>query len=370
MIYGLDISDYQPDFDLQRARNEGFEFVILKSTEGANWQSAWFRRHLDRARAAGLLVAAYHYVRAGDAQAQVNNIVGIVPKDVPLILDIEAGGGDLGLAWDLTNRLRANGYRLPLLYLPRWYWQQIGSPDMSGLPPLWFSSYPFDRAGYASAVYDRQRSFLDRQWGGYGGLGVEILQFSDEGNVAGRSPIDVNAYRGTREQLAALLGGGAGDDLTPEQDALLRDIREQLCGSRNVGEYPGYPSLVPGSTAKLTLTDFVRNADARSVKLDRSFYGGDQPSRIPGDTNKTDLSNAILDTVARVTQTKAGVETANAKLDGLTKGEADLLAAVKAVQTGQVDVNALAAALVPLLPHEVTAEEVVAAFAAHLGKAA
>jgi len=33
------------------------------------------------------------------------------------------------------------------------------------------------------------------------------------------------------------------DDMTPDQEALLRDVRNQLCGSPNVGEFPGHPQL-------------------------------------------------------------------------------------------------------------------------------
>ena len=39
---------------------------------------------------------------------------------------------------------------------------------------------------------------------------------------------------------------------------------------------------------------------------------------------------------------------------------------MKGIQTGQVDVASLAQALVPLLPPNVTADQLVAAFAAHL----
>src|SRR5690606_39456534 len=41
-------------------------------------------------------------------------------------------------------------------------------------------------------------------WDGYGGLRVVVLQFTSSARVAGRSPIDGNAFRGTLAQLRAL----------------------------------------------------------------------------------------------------------------------------------------------------------------------
>jgi hypothetical protein len=52
-------------------------------------------------------------------------------------------------------------------------------------------------------------------WNGYGGLGVTVLQFTSSARVAGHQPVDGNAYIGTREQLAAVLGYQEDDDMQP-----------------------------------------------------------------------------------------------------------------------------------------------------------
>ena len=127
MLWGIDISHHQGVFDLGRTRAEGFDFAFLKATEGSSFVYRRFSANLAAARAAGLLVAAYHYQRAdSSAAAQVAHIARTVPRDVPVILDVEANGGNAALTRDITARLHAAGYRTPLLYLPRWYWQQIG----------------------------------------------------------------------------------------------------------------------------------------------------------------------------------------------------------------------------------------------------
>jgi lysozyme len=211
VTFGLDISHHQPaSLDLAQCRREGVEFVFLKSTEGSTFIDPAFVANLNEARQAGMLVAAYHYVRSNaTAAAQVANVARVVPKDVPVIPDIEANSGGVALVRDIVARLQAAGYHVPLTYLPRWYWQQIGSPSLAGLPSLWSSRYPDNVVG---SLTDELADVPATYWNGYGGLGVTVLQFSSSARVAGHAPLDANAYLGTRTQLAALLGGQPQED--------------------------------------------------------------------------------------------------------------------------------------------------------------
>lgn len=308
MIWGIDISDYQPNFDLHRARREGYDFVIIKATEGSSWKGKWFRTHLDRARSAGMIVAAYHYVRNGDVAGQVRNIQSMVPVDCPLILDVEDGAGPLSVTWDLTNRLRALGYRLPLTYIPKWYADKIGARNLAGLPPLWYSRYPNSRAGGALDVWNRNAGWLNTMWGGYYGLHVEILQFSDQGSLAGRSPIDLNAYRGTREQLAALFNGVATPAPAP---AAPGGIESMAFGDR-FKDWAGNDQDV---------LSWMNHMDERLWRIDNFLFGaGVEASRIPGDPNRTNGRDALMDTVARASIGMALTEQLHGKVDGLSAG--------------------------------------------------
>jgi GH25 family lysozyme M1 (1,4-beta-N-acetylmuramidase) len=186
-------------------KNEGIEFVIIKATDGSGFTDPEFTANLNAVRNAGLIPAAYHYVRGSvSAVSQVSRIISTVPLSVPVILDVEAGSGGVSLVREIIDRLRAVGYRVPLLYLPRWYWQQLGSPSLVGLPPLWSSRYPDNTVG---SIQDEWADVPAHYWNGYGGLSVAILQFSSSGRVAGYSPLDLNAYQGTRAGLLALLYG-------------------------------------------------------------------------------------------------------------------------------------------------------------------
>ncbi|MGW0890826.1 glycoside hydrolase family 25 protein [Saccharopolyspora sp. NPDC002578] len=273
VLYGIDISHHQGAFDLGRTRAEGFEYAFLKATEGSSFVDSRFGANLGNARAAGLLVAAYHYQRGdSSAAAQAGHIINTVPADVPVILDVEANGGGPDLSRDIIGRLLAAGYRSPLLYLPRWYWEQIGSPSLAGLPPLWYSRYASNEGGYASEIYERYRDFYDAQWGGYGGLGVAILQFTSSATVAGHAPVDANAFRGTREELAGLLGSSTPeDDLTPDQAQKLNEIHHELFGPRGPqGQIVGWGTEAGNHTA-IGLLVHMFNA-----------LLGPRPSRVPG----------------------------------------------------------------------------------------
>ncbi|MEV0085269.1 hypothetical protein [Saccharopolyspora sp. NPDC050642] len=57
-----------------------------------------------------------------------------------------------------------------------------------------------------------------------------------------------------------------GPDLSPEQDHMLRDILQQLTGSRTPGQFPGWPSFVDGTT-RLTPVDTIRHIDEHVVEL-------------------------------------------------------------------------------------------------------
>lgn len=222
ITFGLDISHHQDlGLDLARCRRDGIQFVFLKATEGSGFVDREFAANLAEARAAGLLVCAYHYVRYNaPAAAQVANVRRVVPLDVPVIPDVEAGSGPLSITREVVGLLRAAGYRMPLTYIPRWYWDQIGRPSLAGLPPLWSSRYPDNVVG---SLADEWADVPTRYWDGYGGLDVAVLQFTSSARIAGHAPLDANAFRGTREQLATVLGYTKEDH--PVKDLIL--AREQ-----------------------------------------------------------------------------------------------------------------------------------------------
>lgn len=201
-VFGVDVSNWQASFDFR-----SWDFAFIKSTQGDWFKDARFSQHLSNARNAGCLVAAYHYQETQDVDRQVANIRSVVPSGVPVIIDVERGSGGVDITRRLVARLRDEGYDVPFLYLPRWYWNEIGKPSMDGLPVLWASWYP----DYVARPRETGINMVPTSaWNPYGGLSVSVMQFTS-------TPFDQNWFPGTRDQLAAILngrapGGGIGED--------------------------------------------------------------------------------------------------------------------------------------------------------------
>ncbi|WP_433560718.1 GH25 family lysozyme [Nocardia sp. CA-151230] len=236
-IFGVDISHYQDGLDLAEVFAEGFEFVIAKVSEGDYYTDASWPAFRDATLAAGKILVGYHYVRGDcDADAQAALFVDhLGDHGIPAMLDHELNSGDIGMFEAVRTAIENHGVHVALSYLPHWYWEgNMGSPDLSGIPPLMTSNYGDGRSGYASVIYPGDD---DIGWQPYGGAEVAVFQFSDSGSVAGRS-LDVDAFRGSPDQFRTLL---TGDDMsfTDDDRRMLRDIWTQLLGQ----DGKGWPQL-------------------------------------------------------------------------------------------------------------------------------
>jgi lysozyme len=80
---GVDVSSWQhpggAEIDWHAVVDAGYTFAIVKATQGTTYANNWLARDLDDARAAGLLVGAYHFYEAGqDAGVQAKHFVGML----------------------------------------------------------------------------------------------------------------------------------------------------------------------------------------------------------------------------------------------------------------------------------------------------
>ncbi|MGH3779067.1 MAG: GH25 family lysozyme, partial [Pseudonocardiaceae bacterium] len=199
---------FQAGLNIEEVRREGFDFLAAKVSQGTTTYDSmdWLRR----AKACGLLAIAYHYLEPGNEIAQAKVFAGqLRAAGVPGMVDAEyplPNGDTLSMAGirGFLTACRSLGASVPLIYLPFWYWGRMGSPDLTGLPGLWASSY-VTGTGYASTLAE---SLTPRFWAPYGGLPVAVLQFTDRGLVAGQH-IDVDTFPGTRDDLVMLLAAAA-----------------------------------------------------------------------------------------------------------------------------------------------------------------
>jgi hypothetical protein len=250
--FGIDIASWQAGLNMDRVAAEGFRYVLAKATEGSDYTNPQYGAQKAGALRNNLHFAAYHYVKANvSARAQVDNFEAAEPdRSTPVMLDHEAGGGGIEVLRNVHAEFVARGYRVILMYVPNWYWSgTMGSPDLSGLPPLMSSNYGNERSGYAAAIYPGDG---DVGWNGYGGLGVSIFQFTQKASVAGQS-IDASAFRGTELQLAALFAG------VPNFTEALMSLSDDELGKK----FPSRSKYRTNDDPIDTLAGFVLNIDAR-----------------------------------------------------------------------------------------------------------
>lgn len=204
--FGPDISSYQAGLVLSRLANASF--VIAKTTEGTYYTDGDYQGWRQQAATLKQLFVWYHFLSGESASAQAaHTAANVGDRSLPGMLDIEPAGSytpTVAQALAYVDAAHAAGLNVRLAYLPRWFWEQLGSPDLSGLAArgvhLVASQYP-GGTGNPERLYPGDGA---AGWGGYGGLVPLIYQYTDKADDGGQS-LDYNAFRGNTAQLGAAL---------------------------------------------------------------------------------------------------------------------------------------------------------------------
>ena len=77
MDYGVDLSHWNAVNDARAMRASGVTFAICKATDGPSGADATFAPKVAQLRAAGIVVGAYHFARAGDPVAQARHFAAV-----------------------------------------------------------------------------------------------------------------------------------------------------------------------------------------------------------------------------------------------------------------------------------------------------
>ena len=303
-IFFPDISSYEAGLTIQ----PGTVAVIAKATEGTYYRDADYDTFKAQAAARGAIFSAYHFLKAdGNAAGQADYCHAMVGS-TPVMLDVETEGTSKPGVADVAAfiaRMRALGGRVWGAYFPQWYWQQVGG----NLASLGVAIVSSNYTAYSDS---------GPGWAPYGGVSPAIWQYTDKQPYGGQS-MDFNAFRGTVEQLAALINGTTTP--TPSTGGNMSNVIPASIAHHFPGLdlSPDFPANAPFDEATADIW-----ADGRAEAAWR--YG-------------------LM---------------ANQKLD-------QLLAKVGQPAPATVDVNALAAALAPHLTGGVDPNAVAQAVVAHLG---
>lgn len=212
-IFGVDVSVHQNGMSLARAAAEGFQFAIIRTTDGT-YKDTVYRSHLADAEGAGMVTAAYHFLRRpseGTTMAQQVRASLEVMGDAkrPVWLDCETPAGlHVDDIRECKRLYEAAGVRVIgcYSYVPWWEGKVTpGEPDSHEFGAFWVAAYGSNRVGPASAIYPGNSA---SQWDyPLGNQRPALWQFGSRGQVAGFE-VDVNAFRGTKEKVRALFYGG------------------------------------------------------------------------------------------------------------------------------------------------------------------
>jgi hypothetical protein len=215
-IFGPDISSYQSGLSLSRLADASF--VIAKTTEGTYYTDADYQAWRSQAAQLRKPFVWYHFLSGESTSAQAaHTAANVGDSALPGMLDAEPEGSyspSLAQIVGYIDAAIARGLNLRLVYLPRWYWEQIGSPDLSEISSrgvsLVSSQYP-GGSGSPAVIYPGDGA---AGWESYGGMTPLIYQFTNQASDGGQ-PLDYNAFRGTTAQLVSALSSSLEDDDMP-----------------------------------------------------------------------------------------------------------------------------------------------------------
>ncbi|WP_458119778.1 glycoside hydrolase family 25 protein [Paenibacillus sp. Z6-24] len=197
---GIDVSHWQGSINWNQVRADGRQFVFVKASEGTSYRDNRFITNIQGARAAGMLVGAYHFLNAqSTAAAQreaahfiecLNMVGGAQSLDLPPVMDYEDNPGKLNpsqitaIALAFLQEVERLGGRRPILYTGNAFATRFGR-SLSDYD-LWIARYSNTRVPDDCTAWQR--------W--------DFWQYTDSGQVQGiQGGVDLNEYHGTLIEL-------------------------------------------------------------------------------------------------------------------------------------------------------------------------
>ncbi|HLL75412.1 MAG TPA: GH25 family lysozyme [Pyrinomonadaceae bacterium] len=204
-LNGIDVSKYQPNVNWPDVRQAGYAFAFARATYGSGQVDAYFNSHWQGMKGAGVVRGPYHFfVTADDATAQADLFVqtvkaagGILPGDLPPVIDVEADSGTganlVGGVQTWLDIVEQQLGRTPIIYTAPAFWNE----NLNGS----FGRYPLWVAEYGVSSPKRVNG-----WDGW-----TFWQHSESGSVPGISgSVDLDYFNGSPADLEALTNASAG----------------------------------------------------------------------------------------------------------------------------------------------------------------
>lgn len=262
-VFGVDVSEHQDGMSLRRAANEGIQFAIIRTTDG-DYRDRCYRSHLEDAESAGMVTSAYHFLRnpsEGTTVAQQVDASLAVMGDVrrPIWLDCETEAGlSVEHIREAKRLFEAAGVRVcgVYSYVPWWEGRVFeGEPKTEEFGTVWVAAYGQNFGGVPAHIYGGN---YHQQWDyPLGDQKPVIWQFGSNAEVAGwgagdpsKPGVDINAFRGTIDQLKALFYGGDAPHQNGESVSYIElgGVSAAALNDTKIAVQKKVPSYVDGMT--------------------------------------------------------------------------------------------------------------------------
>lgn len=306
-LFGIDVSDHQAGYDLKRAiEMEDLSFVILRTNDGT-YVDKQFKNFLSQAEQTDAFVNAYWYLRAPSEGTTIAQQVDVIDrqldgrKDIGIWIDVESVDKQnrplltKDDVWKAKQELENRGYYVPGIYSGAWYWEKMpgGEPSMNGLGYLWVSNYATNAVGDDRAVYLKDGGDNRRGWSyPLGDRKPDILQFTSNGIVGDKHPIDCNAFRGTLSELQKIMKGRiTNKEITvAEADRIIEAIEQNR---KIIADYITTFNGPIGSDVKDIRQQITGGRDSIPGNIKDSYPGWDL-RRILNAANEKEYNNLTL----------------------------------------------------------------------------
>lgn len=202
----LDISRYQGELNVAKAKAEGVVGVKIRATVGNYYTDPMFALNRQRCIDGGMMWGGYHVHRPDNTpSSQINrfmNVIGARTPDIPHTIDVEVHAdlpnyaitSNLYTVMSLTPAVRN---KLPEIYTRAGYWNYRINTS-----PVW-ARYPLHVANYTTAA----SPVMPRDWAEW-----LLWQWSADGNYQGAKygvesiSVDLNRFAGDYNAWRAACG--------------------------------------------------------------------------------------------------------------------------------------------------------------------
>ncbi|HUG29832.1 MAG TPA: glycoside hydrolase family 25 protein [Candidatus Limnocylindria bacterium] len=293
-LNGIDVSKWQGTIDWAKVRSAGYRFAIVKATEGVGYTDPKWTTNRSGARAAGLMVGAYHFARpdanttltqARQEAAWFASQIGPMNGMVVPALDLEVRGSQTAaelVAWTkawLGEFYARTGVKAMIYTSPSFWRTYLGDSR-------WFADNGYKTLWVAHWTPASSPSVPASNWGG---RGWTFWQYTSDGTVPGISGrVDLNRYNGS-DLTPVIVGAdfslGLAAGFTTDEGG---DVAGSVSIQRSWFTLPvslAVSGLPAGFTATLGATSTKANSTTLDISAASSVAPGDYAFTVTGTAN-------------------------------------------------------------------------------------